>query len=82
MIIKQTLVDKIEITRTGSIQIRIALELVEDGNVLNTRLHRTAIEPGGDVDAQMAAVNEHLAQMGEVPVSVQDIDRIKKYRSV
>lgn len=78
-ITKQTVVDQIEVTRNGTIQVRIALELVENGVVLNHRWHRTLIEFGGDVDAQMAAVNAHITSepMNENPVSAQDILRIK-----
>lgn len=79
MITKQTIVDQIEVTRNGTIQIRIALELVENGAVLNSRWHRTAIDPGGDVDAQMDTVNAHITSepMNEQPVSAVDIARIK-----
>ena len=79
MIAKQTVVDQIEVNRNGTIQIRIALELVENGAVLNHKWHRTAIEAGGDVDAQIAAVNAHITSepMNEQPVSAADIARIK-----
>ena len=80
MITKQTVVDQIEITRNGALQIRIALELVEDGAVLSNKWHRTAVEPGGDVGAQIAAVNEHLAQMGKQPVNAADIAKIKAHQ--
>ena len=76
---KQTVLDQIEVTRNGTIQIRIALELVENGVVISNRWHRTTIEAGGDVDAQMAAVNAHITSepMNEQPVSVADIARIR-----
>lgn len=78
-IIKQTVVDQIELTRTGTIQIRIALELVENGAVISSKWHRTSVEPGVDVAAQMAAVNYHITSepMNEQPVSAVDIARIK-----
>ena len=84
MITKQTVVDQIEVTRNGTIQVRIALELVENGAVLNYKWHRTAIDAGGDVDAQMAAVNAHITseQMNEQPVSPADIARIKAVQAV
>lgn len=68
MIEKKTIVDQIEITRTGHIQIRFGLLLVEDGAEIGCQWHRTAIEPGGDVDAQIAAVEQHLASMGRPAV--------------
>lgn len=77
MIVKKTVVDQIEVTRAGNIQIRFALLLLEDGKELDSKWHRTAIEPGGDVDAQLAAVNEHLVQMGKAPVELADVARVK-----
>ena len=84
MISKNTVVDQIEVIRNGIIQVRIALEFVENGVVLSSRWHRTAIEVGGDVDAQMAAVNAHITSepMNEQPVSAADIARIKAVQAV
>jgi len=79
MINKRTAVDQIEVTRNGTIQVRIALEVVDGSNIIAHKWHRTAIEAGGDVDAQMAAVNAHITSepMNEQPVSAADIARIK-----
>lgn len=76
---KQTVVDQIEITRNGTIQLRIAKELVDDdGTILTSSWHRTSLPPGHDIDAQMAAVNAHLTQgLGFPSVSASDIDRVK-----
>ena len=67
MIEKRTVIDQIEVTRDGTVQIRFALLLVKDGTEIDCKWHRTAIELGGDVDAQLAVVNEHLAAMGKAP---------------
>lgn len=82
MIEKRTVVDQIEIARSGYVQIRFGLLLVDDGNEINCKWHRTAIEPGGNVDAQIAVVNSHLAAMGKSPVGQADIDRIKSFAKV
>jgi len=50
--------------------------------LLYSKWHRTAIAQDGDIDAQMAAVNNHLAQMGEQPVSAEDIAKIKSHHSL
>ena len=68
MIEKKTVVDQIEITRSGHIQIRLGLLLVEDGKEIDCKWHRTVVSPGGDVDAQIAAVNTHLQSMGRPSV--------------
>lgn len=69
MITKQSTINQIEITEGATVQFRIALEVVENEEVLSRTWHRSAIEKGGDVDAQMAAVNAHLASMGWPAVS-------------
>lgn len=74
---RKTVVDQIEITRSGAIQVRFGLLLVEDGIEIDCKWHRTAIAPGGDVDAQISAVNAHLVQMGKEPAGSADIDRVK-----
>ena len=82
MIEKQTIIDQIEITRSGHVQIRFGLLLVEDGNEISCAWHRTAVEPGGDVDAQIAAVNAHLAQMGKMPCPASETARVKDITKV
>jgi hypothetical protein len=77
MIEKKTVVDQIEITRSGVIQIRFGVLLVEDGVEVASAWHRTSIEPGTDPDAQMASVNAHLAQMGKAQVDAPDLGKVK-----
>lgn len=77
MIQRKTILDQIEITRSGRIQLRFALLLVEDDVELDCKWHRTAIEPGGDVDAQIALVNEHLQAMGKAPIEADRIPELK-----
>lgn len=68
MIEKKTILDQIEITRDGTIQVRLALVLFEDGEEVSSTWHRTSIPPGIDPRAQMAAVNGHLVRMKKQPV--------------
>lgn len=90
MIKKQTVVDQIEITRDGTMQVRFGLLLVEDGVVINCQWHRTSIEPGGDVGAQIATVSNHLGQAelapgiaGKYPaVSLVDSERVRAHALV
>ncbi len=72
MIEQRTIIDQIEITHGGVIQIRFAKQIVDGDTVLASEWHRSSIEPGGDPAAQMAAVNSHLTQMGRLPVSDKD----------
>lgn len=77
MIEKKTVIDQIEVTRAGHIQIRIGKLIVEDGRELSCQWHRTAVEVGGDVDAQIEAVNAHLIEMGEAPIDAAGIAKVK-----
>jgi predicted transcriptional regulator len=45
---KQTVVDKIEVTEMGHVQVRTATRIVEDGNVISTSYHRHVVAPGQD----------------------------------
>jgi hypothetical protein len=74
---KQTKLNKVEITDNGMVLFRLALCLVEDGKEISNKWHRSGVEPGGDIDAQFAAVNAHLIQMGQMPVSADDIERVR-----
>ena len=77
MIEKETIIDQIEITRNGAIQIRFGLLLVEDGVELDCKWHRTVIEPGTEVEAQIAAVDQHLLSMGKAAVSSERLQQLK-----
>lgn len=79
---KRTIVHQIEITQDGTLQVRLGLLLVEGDKELDCKWHRTTIPRGGDVDAQMAAVNTHLVAMGRDPVDPASIERIKRYAQV
>ena len=68
MIEKQTILDQIEITRDGTIQVRLALLVLEDDEEISSAWHRTSISPGADPVEQMAAVNVHLQQMNKAPI--------------
>ena len=71
---KQLIIDQIEVTKNGTIQIRMH-KLSSDGDMLGN--HRTSIEPGGDIDAQIAAVNAHMGSEGFAPIPDADVARVK-----
>lgn len=77
-ITQHTIVDQIEIRRDGTVQIRLAKQLVRDGKVLSSGWHRAAWEPGADFDAGCEAVNSHLAAMGEAPVDATEWGRCRR----
>lgn len=45
---KQTVVDRIEVTEAGCVQVRHATRIVEDGVVIAQSFHRHFIAPGDD----------------------------------
>ena len=53
---KQTTVDKIEVIENGSVQVRTATRIVEDGNVISSSYHRHVVAPGADYSNEDARV--------------------------
>src|SRR4051812_7932807 len=75
---KQTLVNLLEVAPTGHVHIRFEM-LGEAGDRIGW--HRTAVEPGGDVDAQIAAVNADITTretLKAAPVHAAGVLVIKK----
>ena len=46
---KETVVDKIEVLESGTIQVRAAIRVLEDGEVLSQSYHRHVLEEGADL---------------------------------
>ena len=58
-LVKEIVIDKIEILESGSIQVRQATRVLEDGEVLSTSYHRHVLERDADLtneDPKVAAV--------------------------
>ena len=49
---KEVVIDKIEVLESGSIQVRQATRVLEDGEVLSTSYHRHVLVPGADLSAE------------------------------
>lgn len=93
MLFKRTVVSQVEITEQGHVQIRLGLQVVDQTadpitnavteTIISNNWHRTAVVPGGNIDAQMAAVHSDIAgRFGMPPVDVAAIDRIKALAAV
>jgi hypothetical protein len=80
MIERKTVIDRIEVERSGAVHIRLGLLLVEDGAEIDCKWHRTAIAPGTDVDAQIASVNNGLRSMNMA--ALDDEQRVGLLKSV
>jgi len=56
---KETVVDKIEVLENGTLQVRTATRVLEDGEVLSSSFHRHILAPGEDTsneDAKVVAI--------------------------
>jgi hypothetical protein len=56
---KETVVDKIEVLENGTLQVRSATRVLEDGEVLSSSFHRHTLAPGADTtneDAKVVAI--------------------------
>jgi hypothetical protein len=51
-LVKEIVIDKIEVLESGSIQVRQATRVLEDDVVLSTSYHRHVIERGADLSAE------------------------------
>ena len=48
-LVKKTVVDKVETLENGTIQVRTATRIDEDGTVLSSSFHRHTLSPGQDL---------------------------------
>ena len=53
---KETVVDKMEVLENGTIQVRQAIRIIEDGKVISQKYHRYVVTPGDDVSGRDAKV--------------------------
>jgi hypothetical protein len=65
---KQVVTDKVEVVENGTVQVRTATRIVEDGNVISSAFHRHTVAPGQDYsneDARVQAICQatHTAEV-------------------
>ena len=53
---KETVIDKIEVLENGALQIRAAIRVLEDGQVLSQTYHRHVLHPGDDLSNETERV--------------------------
>ena len=58
---KEVVIDKIEVTENGIIQVRQVTRIMEDGQQLSSSYHRWSLTPGQDVSDQAANVQSIAA---------------------
>jgi hypothetical protein len=68
---KQTIIDRIEITETGTMQVRRATYVAEDGvRIMGPSYHRVTFDPGADVTQEDARVRS-VANVIWTPAVIQ-----------
>ena len=69
---KQLIIDQIEVTSNGTVQVRMH-KMSSDGDLIGN--HRTSLPPATDINAQVATVNAHMAT--ENYSAIPDVDVAK-----
>lgn len=76
MLTRRTVVDKIEIGRSGSVQIRFGILIEDDGKEIACEWLRTSVDKGQDLHERLGTVAQQLEYEG-FP-SVDDISLLEK----
>src|SRR5262245_25710802 len=79
---RRTIVDQIEITRRGTVQLRLAIQTVIGDKVLSFEYHRTGFEPGTDLDSAVPVVQGALQQLGAPEMSASEWARVRRVLQV
>ena len=70
---KQLIIDQIEVTNNGTVQVRMH-KMSSDGDLIGN--HRTLLPPATDINAQVAAVNAHMATENYSAISDSDVVKL------
>ena len=70
---KQLIIDQIEVTNNGTVQVRMH-KLSSDGDLLGN--HRTSLPPETDINGQIAAVNAHMASENFTAIPNADVVKL------
>ena len=70
---KQLIIEQIEITNDGTVQVRMH-KLSSDGDLIGN--HRTSLPPATDINAQVAAVNAHMAEENYSAIPDADVAKL------
>lgn len=76
---KEIVIDKIEIVENGTVQVRQATRIVEDGKVLSQSFHRWAIMPGQDYSDQPEQVRV-ICESTHTPEVIENFKSQSEYK--
>jgi hypothetical protein len=70
---KSLIIDQIEVSNNGTVYVRMH-KLSSDGDLLGN--HRTSLPPAADINAQVSAVNAHMASENYTAISDADVVKL------
>ena len=70
---KSLIIDQIEVTSNGTVQVRMH-KMSSDGDLIGN--HRTTLLPATDINAQVSAVNAHMATENYSAISDADVAKL------
>lgn len=76
MITKKTAIKQIELTEHDTVQVQIALRIVEGEDILSQQYHRFSISPTDDFDTVINGVNQDITSRGYDAIDQDGKDRI------
>lgn len=79
---RRTIIDRIEILHSGHLQVRLAKQIVDGEAVQASEYHRFVVDPGGDIEHQVAGVNVHLKALGAPAILESDLPQLHRHAAV
>ena len=70
---KSLIIEQIEVTNNGTVQVCMH-KMSSDGDLIGN--HRTSLPPATDINAQVAAVNAHMATENYSAISDADVVKL------
>ena len=70
---KQLIIDQIEVTSNGTVQVRMH-KMSSDGDLIGN--YRTMLPPASDINAQISAVNAHMAKENYSAIPNADVAKL------
>jgi hypothetical protein len=70
---KSLTIEKIEVTNNGTVQV-LMHKISSDGDLIGN--HRTSLTPATDINAQVGAVNAHMATENYSAISNADVAKL------
>lgn len=82
MIERKTVLDRVELSRDGSLAVRVGLLLMENGEELSSNWHRTTIPADVAVADHFVHINEHLTRKNFPTIGAGVINRISQIAAI